>query len=94
MASWNKVYDDTLSFDANATGYQVGLTENSLSISSCINSSDMQAKEGFSNTLYYPHGNLLGTKWNSCDGYWLATLSDYRTGAAPYVDPRVWYDVC
>ena len=91
MASWNKVYNDTLSFDANPTGYTVGLTENSLK--SYINSSDMQAKEGFGNTLYYPHGSTSGTKWNSCGGYWLATPSDYVTGAAPYVDPRVWYDV-
>ena len=75
MASWNDRYDDTLAYDANTTGYQVGLTADSLSTS--ISISNMQAKEGWSNTLYYPHGNTSGNYWNSCYGYWLASPSAY-----------------
>lgn len=73
MASWNQKYIDTLAFDANATGYQVGLTADSLS--NYISSSNMQGKAGFNDTLYYPHGNTSGTAWNSCFGYWLASPS-------------------
>lgn len=72
MASWNEKYNDTLAFDANTTGYQVGLTEDSLS--TYISSTDMQAKERWSNTLYYPHASS-SSAWNSCYGYWLASPS-------------------
>ncbi|MBO5398232.1 MAG: hypothetical protein J6A36_04810, partial [Clostridia bacterium] len=73
MASWNQKYSDTLAFDANATGYQVGLTADSLS--NYITSSNMQGKAGFTDTLYYPHGNTSGNDWDSCYGYWLASPS-------------------
>lgn len=72
MASWNERYNDTLSFDANTTGYQVGLNEESLS--EYIIASDMQSKEGFNNTLYYPHAST-SSSWNNCNGYWLASPS-------------------
>ncbi len=72
MASWNDKYDDTLAFDANTTGYQVGLTAESLSDS--ISVADMKAKEGFSNTLYYPHVYTSSTQYSSVF-YWLASPS-------------------
>ena len=78
MASWNQKYSDTLAFDANATGYQVGLTADSLS--NYITSSKMQGKAGFNDTLYYPHGNTSGNAWNSCYGYWLASPSAFNAG--------------
>ena len=76
MASWNQKYTDTLAFDANIWGYNVGLTEGSLS--KYIDGSEMQAKQGFKDSLYYPHGNTiedLWNSWNDCSGYWLASPS-------------------
>lgn len=77
MASWNQKYTDTLVFDANTTGYNVGLTEGSLS--SYIDGSKMQAKQGFKDSLYYPHGNTSENSWNDCYGYWLASPSASST---------------
>lgn len=77
MASWNQKYTDTLAFDSNTTGYRVGLTKESLN--TYIGSSDMQAKKGFKDSLYYPHGNTSGNSWNGCYGYWLASPSAYLT---------------
>ena len=73
MASWNQKYTDTLAFDTNTTGYRVGLTEGSLN--TYIDSSKMQAKPGFKDSLYYPHDN----SWNYCNGYWLASPSALGT---------------
>ena len=72
MASWNQKYTDTLAFDSNTTGYRVGLTEGSLG--NYIESST-QAKPGFKDSLYYPHGNTSGYGWNDCYGYLLASPS-------------------
>ena len=77
MASWNQKYTDTLVFDANTTGYNVGLTEGSLS--NYIDGSKMQAKQGFKDSLYYPHGNTSENSWNDCYGYWLASPSASST---------------
>ncbi len=71
MASWNQKYTDTLAFDANTYGYRVGLTEGSLN--TYIRSTAMQAKQGFKDSLYYPHGNTSRNSWNDCYGYWLAS---------------------
>ena len=73
MASWNQKYTDTLAFDTDTTGYSVGLTEGSLT--TYIGNSDMQAKQGFKDSLYYPHGNTSANPWNNCYGYWLASPS-------------------
>lgn len=76
MASWNQKYTDTLAFDANATGYRVGLTEGSLG----NDIEDMQAKQGFKDSLYYPHGGDASEwTWNDCWGYWLASPSAIHT---------------
>ena len=76
MASWNQKYTDTLAFDSNTTGYNVGLTNESLNIYI-----DMQAKQGFKDSLYYPHGNTSENSWNDCYGYWMASPSAYYAGA-------------
>ena len=72
MASWNEKYEDTLAFDSDNAGYgfKVGKTEDSLG--SGIAYLDMQMKDGWRNTLYYPH---TGGAWNNCEGYWLASPS-------------------
>lgn len=77
MASWNKKYDDTLAFDANETGYTVGLTKESLSTE--ISFDAMQNKDGYTDTLYYPHYNIAGSDWNSCSGYFLASPSAFSS---------------
>ena len=73
MASWNQKYTDTLAFDTDTIGYSVGLTKESLN--TCIVGSDMQTKQGFKDSLYYPHGNTSEEEWNYCCGYRLASPS-------------------
>ena len=75
MASWNQKYTDTLEFHADTTGYRVGLTEGWFNCNYYIDYSKMQAKQGFKDSLYYPHGNTSGNSWNDCYGYWLASPS-------------------
>ena len=55
VASWNNLYpDEKLYCDKTSNfGYYIGTTSNSSTLS--INSSDMQLKTGFNNTLFYPH---------------------------------------
>ena len=91
MASWNQKYSDTLAFDANTIGYQVGLTADSLSYSS-----NLQRKAGFKDTLYFPHGNTSENAWNSCYGYWLASPSAFATNDVMYVEygGLVSYKIC
>ena len=87
MASWNQKYTDTLAFDADTTGYSVGITEGSLS--KYIDGSEMQAKQGFKDSLYYPHGNTiedLWNSWNDCSGYWLASPSTIGSYDVLFVD--------
>ena len=86
MASWNQKYIDTLAFDTDTTGYRVGLTEDSLC--NVIGYSDMQTKSGFNDSLYYPHGNISGNSWNTCEGYWLATPAANFTNAMMRVNCR------
>ena len=69
MASWNQKYTDTLEFHADTTGYRVGLTEGWFNCNYYIDYSKMQAKQGFKDSLYYPHGNTSGNSWNDCYGY-------------------------
>ena len=79
MASWNQKYTDTLAFDANTIGYRVRLTKEGLtSYIDYIDYSKMQAKPGFKDSLYYPHGNTSENSWNDCYGYWLASPSAFN----------------
>ena len=87
MASWNQKYTDTLAFDTDTIGYSVGLTKESLN--TCIVGSDMQTKQGFKDSLYYPHGNTiedLWNSWNDCSGYWLASPSTIGSYDVLFVD--------
>ena len=75
--SWNTKYPaDTIYTATTSTamsdglnGYYVGLTENPTTYT--IGYQVMQAKEGYNNTLYYPHQESV----DGCGGYWLASPS-------------------
>ena len=93
--SWNKKYPNDKIYTAylnnmsdGLNGNYVGTTENPTSTS--ISSSVMNQKEGYSNTLYYPHTS----SWKSTYAYWLASPSAtgnvMRVGYYGYVDWTAW----
>ena len=74
MASWNDIYTtDQLQFGTSKStyGYQVGESGNALA--NVIGDSVMKAKEGYTNTLYYPHTS----SYAGCTAYRLASPSNY-----------------
>ena len=86
VASWNAKYPSQKIYCNNddATGYYVG-TETSPE-STYIDSTTMQAKSGYSETLYYPHSDTSGNAYNGCYGYWLASPSANHTGDLMYLN--------
>ena len=75
--SWNTKYPTDTIYTATTTsamsdglnGYYVGLTENPTTY--YLDYQEMQAKEGYNNTLYYPHQEVV----DKCYAYWLASPS-------------------
>ena len=64
--------------NANAIGYYIGTTDTPTT--SSISSTVMSTKEGYNNTLYYPHQtyeNIDGSNDgnSNCSYYWLASPS-------------------
>ena len=82
VASWNEKYpsDKIYCNNDSATGYYVGTTTNPTS--TYIDSSVMNQKEGYNNTLYYPYTSATS---DSCYGYWLASPSAGNTSSVMYV---------
>ena len=83
MDSWNKLCDKKYNKpsdklycnNTNSTGYYVGTSSNPTS--TYINSSEMSAKDGYNNSLYYPHHESVSDGEYSCNYYWLASPSAY-----------------
>ena len=72
--SWNKRYpsDKIYCNNTNNTGYYVGTSSNPTSTSI-----DLSAKEGYNNSLYYPHHTETSDGNNECLYYLLASPSAY-----------------
>ena len=84
--SWNDQYpSDTLYTALTASvmgdglyGYYIGFTENPTTYMA----NNMSSKEGYDNTLYYPHKSDI----NLCYGYWLASPSAFGSSFITYID--------
>ena len=85
--SWNTQYpEDTIYTATTVTamndglnGYYVGTTENPTTTN--LNYQVMQEKDGYNNTLYYPHHEWI----DNCDCYWLASPSAGNERGVAYV---------
>ena len=81
MASWNELCDKKYNKSSdklycNKTseyGYYVGTSSNPTSTT--ISSKVMSAKDGYNNSLYYPHHESVSDGDENCSGYWLASPS-------------------
>ena len=79
MASWNELCDkkynkpsDKLYCNKTASiGYYIGTSSNPSTYS--INSSVMSAKDGYNNSLYYPHHEKVSEGSLNCNYYWFAS---------------------
>ena len=90
MDSWNKLCDKKYNKpsdklycnNTNSTGYYVGTSSNPTS--TYIYSGVMSAKDGYNNSLYYPHHESVSDGKYVCNYYWLASpsvfYSDYVLG--------------
>ena len=91
MDSWNKLCDKKYNKpsdklycnNTNSTGYYVGTSSNPTSIN--IDSSVMRAKDGYNNSLYYPHHEGISDGDKNCYHYWLASPSAYYSYYVLYV---------
>ena len=85
MASWNelcekkynKSSDKLYCNNTNENGYYVGTSSKPTSTE--ISFSVMSAKDGYNNSLYYPHHESVSDGDNSCSYYWLASPSAYSS---------------
>ena len=85
MASWNELCDKKYNKpndklycnNTYSTGYYVGTSSKPTSIS--ISSSVMSAKDGYNNSLYYPHHEDISDGNKNCYYYWLASPSAYSS---------------
>ena len=81
MDSWNKLCDKKYNKpsdklycnNTNSTGYYVGTS--SKPTSTYIESSVMSVKDGYNNSLYYPHHESVSDGKYACNYYWLASPS-------------------
>ena len=81
MASWNELCDKKYNKSSdklycNKTseyGYYVGTSSNPTSTT--ISSKVMSAKDGYNNSLYYPHHESVSDGDENCSCYWLASPS-------------------
>ena len=99
QSSWNTRYPNNSTYTTNklyikeySYGYAVSRTKATPTSSNY--SVSMSGAEGYKNSnnadsLYYPHTN----SWNSCDGYWLASPSNYSSSNLMnvYYDGKVYY---
>ena len=85
MESWNELCDKKYSKasdklycnNTSGNGYYVGTS--SKPTSTKISFSVMSAKDGYNNSLYYPHHESVSDGDNSCSYYWLASPSAYSS---------------
>ncbi len=83
MASWNelcnkkynKPSDKLYCNKTNENGYYIGTSSSLSSSDYSINSSVMSAKDGYNNSLYYPHHESVSDGDDNCYYYWLASPS-------------------
>ena len=75
MDSWNKRYpgDKLYCNNTNGNGYYVGTSSNSSDYS--ILASVIRTKDGYNNSLYYPHHESVSDGEYACYYYWLASPS-------------------
>ena len=79
MASWNELCDKKYNKTSDklycnktsSTGYYVGTSSNPSTY--YIESSVMKAKDGYNNSLYYPHHERISDGDYNCNYYWLAS---------------------
>ena len=91
MASWNKLCDKKYNKpsdklycnNTNSTGYYVGTSSNPSTY--YIESSVMNKKDGYNNSLYYPHHESISDGDKNCYYYWLASPSANYSGNVLYV---------
>ena len=85
MDSWNKRYpsDKLYCNNTNSNGYYVGTSSKPTSIK--IESSVMSAKDGYNNSLYYPHHESVSDGDKTCNSYWLASPSALSGNYVLYV---------
>ena len=99
MDSWNKLCDKKYNKPSDklycnntySTGYYVGTSSNPTS--TYIDSSVMKAKDGYNNSLYYPHHESVSDGEYACYYYWLASPSahDGYNVLGVYCSGRVYY---
>ena len=83
MDSWNKLCDKKYNKpsdklycnNTNSTGYYVGTS--SKPTRTYIESSVMSVKDGYNNSLYYPHHESVSDGEYACNYYWLASPSAF-----------------
>ena len=91
MASWNKLCDKKYNKpsdklycnNTNKYGYYVGTSSNPTSTT--ISYKVMSAKDGYNNSLYYPHHEGISDGDEACEKYWLASTSDFSGGSVLFV---------
>ena len=92
MASWNELCDKKYNKpsdklycnNTNSNGYYVGTGSNPSTDS--IGTDVMRAKDGYNNSLYYPHHEGISDgDDNDCLSYWLASPSATDGNRVPYV---------
>ena len=85
MDSWYKRYPNDRLYcnNTNSNGYYVGTSSKPTSIK--IESSVMSAKDGYNNSLYYPHHESVSDGYKSCTYYWLASPSALSGNYVLYV---------
>ena len=85
-ASWNNLYPTEKLYcnKTNSNGYYVGTTSEPTTHS--LDDVTMQAKAGYSNTLYYPRPSTVSSvDSDACYGYWLASPGSYAADKVRFV---------
>ena len=83
MDSWNNLYKDIdgelYCNNTNENGYYVGTSSNPTSTT--ISYKVMSAKDGYNNSLYYPHHKKVSDGKSECTLYWLASPAAYNSAS-------------
>lgn len=82
IASWNELCEKKYKRPSeklycnktSGTGYYIGTS--SKPSTDHVNANEMTRKEGYNNTLYYPHHEDVLDGDRACIAYWLASPSD------------------
>ena len=83
MDSWNNLYKDIdgelYCNNTNENGYYVGTSSKPTSME--ISYSVMSARDGYNNSLYYPHHKEVSDGKSECTLYWLASPAAYNSAS-------------